>query len=118
MHLSREKSAEIPADGLEHRSSIGEGQATGRPRLLSLCLSWFLFLAVVLTGARATAQTIAYRQTNLASNLPAVANNLTPELGNPWGIAFLLDKPFFIANNQAGRVASFDATGLSVSPGA
>src|SRR5277367_2739245 len=25
MHLSREKSAEIPADGLEHRSSIGEG---------------------------------------------------------------------------------------------
>jgi uncharacterized protein (TIGR03118 family) len=92
-------------------------QAPGWPRPLSLFLSWLLFLAVVLTGTQATAQTIAYRQTNLASNFPAVANNVTPELVNPWGIAFLSNQPFFIANNQAGRVTSLDATGLGVSPG-
>jgi len=47
-----------------------------------------------------------------------VANNLTPGLVNPWGIAFLSDQPFFIAENKGGRVTSLDATGLSVSPGA
>jgi hypothetical protein len=37
--------------------------------------------------ANASAQTIGYRQTNLASSVPNVANNVTPGLANPWGIA-------------------------------
>lgn len=64
------------------------------------------------------AQTIAFRQTNLVSNVPNVANNITPRLANPWGLAFLPGQPFFIADNKDGHVTSFDATGLNVRPGA
>ncbi len=78
----------------------------------------FFLFGFLLGSANVTAQTIGYRQTNLSSNLPNVANNVTPGLVNPWGIAFLSDQPFFIADNQAGRVTSLDATGLSVLPGA
>jgi hypothetical protein len=76
-----------------------------------------LLVAVALTGAKLDAQTIGYRQTNLASNLPGVANKLTPGLANPWGIAFLSDQPFFIADNKVGRITVRDATGLGVAIG-
>jgi uncharacterized protein (TIGR03118 family) len=83
--------------------------------VLHFC-SFFLF-GFLLSAANATAQTIGYRQTNLASNLPNVANNITPGLVNPWGIAFLSDQPFFIADNKAGRVTAHNGTGLGVVPG-
>ena len=86
-------------------------------RKIALCLSWFILLGLLLAATNATAQTIGYRQTNLASNLPNAANNVISGLVNPWGIAFLSDQPFFIADNKVGRVTSVDATGLSVSPG-
>jgi hypothetical protein len=54
-----------------------------------------------LTANNATAQTIGYRATNLASNIPNVANNLTPNLVDPCGIAFLSGQPFFIADNKS-----------------
>ena len=81
------------------------------------------FFSIFLLGfmpdaANTTAQTIGYRQTNLGSNLPNVANNVSPGLANPWGIAFLSDQPFFIADNKVGRVTSLDATGMGVAPGA
>jgi uncharacterized protein (TIGR03118 family) len=79
-------------------------------------VSFFLF-GFLLGTTNATAQTIGYRQTNLASNLPNVANNVTPGLVNPWGIAFLSGQPFFLADNNAGRVTAHDATGLGVVPG-
>jgi hypothetical protein len=40
----------------------------------------FSVLGLLLTANNAPAQTIGYRQINLASNLPNVANNLTPTL--------------------------------------
>jgi hypothetical protein len=83
--------------------------------LLHFC-SFFLF-GFLLVAANTTAQTIGYRQTNLASDLPNVANNITPGLVNPWGIAFLSDQPFFISDNRVGRVTAYDATGLGVVPG-
>jgi len=61
--------------------------------------SFFLF-GFLLAAANGTAQTIGYRQTNLASNLPNVANNVRPGLVNPGGIAFLPGQPFFIADNK------------------
>src|SRR6266850_4938562 len=79
--------------------------------------SSFVLLGLLLSAANATAQTIGYRQTNLSSNLPNVANNVTPSLVNPWGIAFLSDQPFFIADNKVGRVTVHDASGLGVGPG-
>lgn len=81
-----------------------------------LRLALISFLGVLLGTTNATAQTIAYRQTNLTSNLPNVANNVTPGVVNPWGIAFLSGQPFFVAENEAGRVTVHDATGLGVAP--
>ncbi len=79
--------------------------------LVSFFLAGFLF-----ASADATGQTIGYRQTNLAASLPSAANNLTPGLVNPWGIAFLSGQPFFMADNTTGRVTVHDATGLGVRP--
>lgn len=78
----------------------------------------FIFLAALLLLAeRASAQSVAYRQTNLASSLPNVANNVAPTLINPWGAAFLTGQPLFIADNGVGKVTALDATGLGVRPG-
>ncbi len=77
----------------------------------------FFLIGFLLVAADASAQTIAYRQTNLASNLPNMANNVAPGLVNPWGIAFLSDQPFFVADNRAGRVTAHDSTGIGVVPG-
>lgn len=79
-------------------------------------IALFSILGVLLGAINASAQSIAYRRSNLASNLPGVANNITPGVVNPWGMAFLSDQPFFIADNQAGRVTVHDATGLGVAP--
>ena len=78
-------------------------------------VSFFLF-GFSFAAENVTAQTIGYRQANLASNLPNVANNITPGLVDPWGIAFLSGEPFFIADNKAGRVTAHDASGLSARP--
>jgi hypothetical protein len=85
---------------------------------IALYFSSFVLFGLLLPAANTTAQTIGYRQTNLASNLPNVANNVTPDLVNPWGIAFLSGQPFFIADNKAGRVTAHDASGLGVLTGA
>jgi uncharacterized protein (TIGR03118 family) len=77
----------------------------------------FSILGLVLSSNNAAAQTIGYRQTNLASNLPNVANNVTPNLVDPWGIAFLSGQPFFIADNEIGRITVHDATGFGAAPG-
>jgi len=64
-------------------------------QFFSLFLGGFL-----LAAGGASAQTIAYRQTNLASdvNAPGFADNVDLSLRNPWGIAFLPRGSFFIAN--------------------
>lgn len=77
------------------------------------CLASFCLFGLLLGTADATAQSIAYRQTNLASNLPNVANHVTQGLTNPWGVGFLSGQPFFIANNGSGKVVSHDAAGAS-----
>jgi hypothetical protein len=85
---------------------------------IALCFASFLLFGYLLDADHVTAQTIGYRQTNLASNVPNVAKNATPGLVNPWGIAFLSGQPFFTADNKDGRATSLDATGFNVSPGA
>jgi uncharacterized protein (TIGR03118 family) len=65
----------------------------------------------------APAQTVAYRQTNLASNLANVASSISQDLVDPWGMAFLSGQAFFIADNKVGRVTSYDAKGSGVGPG-
>lgn len=69
-----------------------------KPRIASYFATIFL-LGFLLAAANLNAQTVAYRQTNLTSNLPNVANNISLQLVNPWGIAFLPGQPFFIADS-------------------
>lgn len=61
----------------------------------------------------ASAQTIAYRQTNLVSDVdsPGFARHLNPFLQDPWGIAFPPGEAFFIASGSNGRVLEEDANG-------
>lgn len=87
-------------------------------RKIAVYFSSFFLFGFLLAAANASAQTIAFRQTNLASNVPNVAHNIAPQLANPWGIAFFSGQPFFIADNNNGHVSSLDASGLNVSPGA
>jgi hypothetical protein len=54
-------------------------------RMFAYFVSFFLF-GFLLSATDAKAQTIGYRQTNLASNLPNVANDVTSGVVNPWGI--------------------------------
>src|SRR5690242_17783980 len=100
-----------------HRCCCSEEELRKVKHKTALCLLSFILFGILFAAADASAQTIGYRQTNLASNLPNVANNVTPGLANPWGIAFLSGQPFFIADNQPGRVTVHDSSGLGVGPG-
>jgi len=71
-------------------------------------------LALPFVTANSSAQTIRYRQTNLSSNIPNKAKNVTQDLVNPWGLAFHPREAFFIANNTSGIVTSHDETGASI----
>ena len=83
-------------------------------RIVSCLNSFFLF--GFLFVANVNAQTVGYRQTNLASDLPNMAHTVTPNLVNPWGIGFLPGQPFFIADNQVGRVTVHDISGSGARP--
>src|SRR5579863_5036469 len=63
-------------------------------------------------ASSATAQTKAYRQTNLASSVPGAAAKEAQTLNNPWAIAFLPDRPFFIADSSAGSISSLNSSGV------
>lgn len=78
----------------------------------------FFLMGMLLAASGASAQTIAYRQNNLASNVAGLANNTDPQLLDPWGIAVDPGVSFIVANSAHGRVISLDAAGVrSVPPG-
>ena len=75
-------------------------------QIFSLLLFGFAFAV-----GSAPAQSIAYRRTLLTSDLPDVANHLSPFLQNPWGIAFPQGPSLLVANAGSGRVIAFDQAG-------
>ena len=80
------------------------------------------FCSVLLAGSglianSAMAQTKAYRQTNLASNVSGVAANSAPDLGDPWAITFLPGRPFFVADSGSGSISAMNSSGLPVGRG-
>lgn len=83
-------------------------------RLFSFLIGGFLFAA-----SGASAQTVAYRQSNLSSdvNAPGFANNIDQVLQNPWGIAFQPRGSFFIADAASGHVSVHDGNGAGTQPG-
>ena len=64
-----------------------------KPRPASYFATIFLF-GFLLAAANLGAQTVAFRQTNLTSNLPNVANNIFLQLVNPWESLSCLANPF------------------------
>src|SRR5579872_1494722 len=77
-----------------------------------------LLMGVLLAAAGASAQSIAYRQNNLASDVAGLANNTDPVLVDPWGFAINPGASFIVANSVRGKVISLDANGVrSVPPG-
>ena len=73
-----------------------------------LC-AWFATL--VLFPGVSHAQTKAYRQTNLASNVPGAAANTVPSLTHPGAVAFLPGEPFFVVDAGSGKISTLSVTG-------
>ena len=76
----------------------------------------FFLIGILLATVSAEAQTIAYRQANLASDVPGLAQNLSPSLQNSWGIAFQPGQAFLIANTGNGRALALNANGAGTAP--
>lgn len=83
-------------------------------RALKLCLSLFIGLVLIVSGA--SGQTRVYRQTNLVSDIPGAFTNPDVFMQNPWGIAFGPGQPFFIPVTARGQVRFYDPTGNNVFP--
>jgi uncharacterized protein (TIGR03118 family) len=83
-----------------------------------IAAKFFLFLMAgfLLIASGTSAQSIAYRQTNLTSDVPGFANNTDPFLRNPWGIAVVPGLSFFVANAGNGRAIQLDAAGSRIGP--
>ena len=73
-------------------------------------------LALVAVSSPIHAQNVAYRQRNLASDVTAIAEHVSPILRGPWGIAAVPQRFFLIASGKTSRVVTEDATGLNVRP--
>ena len=58
----------------------------------------------------------AYRQTNLASDVPGLAPTTDPNLQNPWGLSQTPGGRFRVADNHAGVATLYDANGRVVGP--
>lgn len=73
-------------------------------------------LAIFAAAMHAAAQTNAYQQTNLVSDVAGMASHTDPKLINPWGISFFPGQPFWLADNNSGYSTLYDATGASQQP--
>ena len=81
---------------------------------------WFRFLlstlGVGLLTTAVAAQTTAYQQTNLVSDVSGSAAHTDPLLINPWGIAFQPGSVFWIPANNSGFSQQYDASGNAGTP--
>ena len=84
-----------------------------------------LLATVCLVGASLSCTSVNMRpsisangflQTNLVADTAGVAQHTDPTLLNPWGVAFAPGQPFFIADNDRGRVTVVDPSGTPSLP--
>ncbi len=78
----------------------------------------FLLGGLLLAAAGVSAQNVAYRQTNLASdiNTPGIATHVNASLQNTWGLAVVPHLSFFVVNTNNGIAIELDATGSGTGP--
>jgi uncharacterized protein (TIGR03118 family) len=62
-------------------------------------------------GAPAAVKAGGVIQTNLVSDLPGVAQNLDPDLVNPWGITHSTGSPFWVSDNGVGLSTLYNTAG-------
>jgi hypothetical protein len=60
------------------------------------------------------AQQSGYSQTNLVSNTAGAANQVDSQLVNPWGMSILAGQDLWIADNNSGVSAVYDALACKV----
>jgi len=72
-----------------------------------------LFALALLAGAAAcnSAHAGSYTQTNLTSDGTIQANNIDPNLKNPWGIAYSPTGPFWVSDNATGLATVYNSSG-------
>ncbi len=88
-----------------------------KTRLPSASLTLVALLALAASAAPlAAAEHFAWF--NLDSDIHGVAPYPDPNLVNPWGLAHLPDKGFWVANNGTGTLTHYDAAGKGLPLGA
>ena len=65
-------------------------------------------------GAQAGAGKNSFRQTNLVSNIPGVAQFTDPSLRNPWGISASGTSPMWVSDNAVGLTTLYRGDGSKV----
>jgi hypothetical protein len=68
-------------------------------------------LGTVIWAATPASAGTGYTQTNLVSDLPAVANITDPNLQNPWGIASAPTSPIWVSDNRTGVATLYNGSG-------
>jgi uncharacterized protein (TIGR03118 family) len=66
----------------------------------------------VMTGPSAKAASLGFVQTNLASDVPGLANFTDPDLVNSWGITASGASPFWLGANGSGKSVLYNGAGV------
>ena len=82
-----------------------------RPYMKLAAASLLCTLAV---GSRVALADTVYRQTNLISDLPGVAQITDANVQNPWGLAYGPTGPFWISNNGTSTSTVYDAASNTI----
>jgi len=90
-------------------SNRAHAQARRRPVPLAAVAAVIAACAVLPAAAQAGSAT-RYRQTNLVSNIPGLAQLTDPNLVNPWGMAAGPNTPLWVADNGADVATLYQDT--------
>jgi uncharacterized protein (TIGR03118 family) len=71
-------------------------------------------VAALLVAIAALPAAAQYKQINLVGDNPGMATYTDPNLKDPWGLGFIHDGPFFIANKDTGTVTVYYRNGQQV----
>src|SRR5262249_53105483 len=78
----------------------------------SLATAFAVVILVIMGAASVSAQ--HYRQTNLVSDVPGLANITDPNLVNPWGLTASSTSPWWVADNGTGVATLYNGAGQKV----
>jgi len=91
-----------------------EGHNDEGERLMNRRLSLSVLGGVALLAAAPAASRADlphYEQHNLVSDIPGMADNLDPNLKNPWGISHSATSPFWVSDQVTGVTTLYNGTG-------